>query len=261
MSYRSGIFYWFGYVLPVKERLKMIKEAGFDGVSIWWEDEKAFDREKKEEIPTLVRSTGLYLENIHLPYHLSNDLWSVDREVRERVLEVYRGWLYDASFFEVPIVVIHMSEGPTLPGPLSTGFSSLEELLDVAESLGLLLAVENTRCTEYLGDLFREMGGDHLGLCYDSSHDQLEGERGEILEDFAPYILTTHLSDNGGEEDNHWLPGEGMVDWEKTMSSLKENQYKGYLSMEVFPRDRDIGPEAFLVDAYNRIKWLAGMME
>lgn len=32
-----GIFSWFGYVMPMKERLELIKKAGFDGVTIWWE--------------------------------------------------------------------------------------------------------------------------------------------------------------------------------------------------------------------------------
>ncbi|HAN22098.1 MAG TPA: hypothetical protein DCP51_10615 [Clostridiales bacterium] len=31
-------FYWFGYDLPIKERYWLIKEAGVDGILLWWSD-------------------------------------------------------------------------------------------------------------------------------------------------------------------------------------------------------------------------------
>ncbi len=30
------IYDWFGYDLTISERYKLIKEAGFDGVLMWW---------------------------------------------------------------------------------------------------------------------------------------------------------------------------------------------------------------------------------
>ena len=32
------IYDWFGYELPIKERYRLIKEAGFDGVLLWWSE-------------------------------------------------------------------------------------------------------------------------------------------------------------------------------------------------------------------------------
>lgn len=32
------IYDWFGYELPIKERYQLIKEAGFDGVLLWWSE-------------------------------------------------------------------------------------------------------------------------------------------------------------------------------------------------------------------------------
>lgn len=49
------------------ERLHLIKEAGFDAVSAWWEDEEGTPGIKKEHFPTLARDSGLILENIHVP--------------------------------------------------------------------------------------------------------------------------------------------------------------------------------------------------
>ncbi|MGN7385233.1 hypothetical protein [Paenibacillus sp. SAFN-117] len=33
------IYDWFGYELPIKERYQLIKEAGFDGVLLWWSED------------------------------------------------------------------------------------------------------------------------------------------------------------------------------------------------------------------------------
>lgn len=35
------IFSWFGFSIPMEERFKLIKSAGFDGVLLWWSDEYA----------------------------------------------------------------------------------------------------------------------------------------------------------------------------------------------------------------------------
>lgn len=37
----TGIYYWFGYQIQNNERFKLIKEANFDNVLLWWGDEFA----------------------------------------------------------------------------------------------------------------------------------------------------------------------------------------------------------------------------
>jgi|LSQX01.1.fsa_nt_gb hypothetical protein len=32
-------FAWFGYELPKKTSFDLIKQAGFDGVTLWWNDD------------------------------------------------------------------------------------------------------------------------------------------------------------------------------------------------------------------------------
>lgn len=256
MDKRLGIFYWYGFVLPLPKRLKQIKEAGFEAVSIWWEDEMAFLCEPKEQVPHLVRREGLYLDSIHLPYYNCNDLWQDDGETRQEALEVFSSWLYGTARFQVKTLVMHLSQGKTLPGPLSIGFNSFSLLLDLAERLGVVLAVENTQCTTYLPELLDQFQSPNFCLCYDSSHDALVRDGGSVLFDLGEYIGTTHLSDNDGKEDRHWIPGEGIVDWQRTISQLRKVQYRGILSLEVLPRDRRCGPEEFLQQAYRQARSL-----
>jgi len=69
-SDRCGIFSWFGFELPLTERLKLIKETGFVSTSVWLgEEEELVKNGQKDSIPELVRSYGLFLENIHAPFN------------------------------------------------------------------------------------------------------------------------------------------------------------------------------------------------
>jgi hypothetical protein len=35
---KLGMFAWFGYDLPMRERLQIIKDAGFDATALWWDE-------------------------------------------------------------------------------------------------------------------------------------------------------------------------------------------------------------------------------
>ena len=70
-----SIFSWFGFPIPMGERFKLIKVAGFDGVLLWWSDEFAEVDGNKSLHPELARQNGLFIENIHTPIVRNNCLW------------------------------------------------------------------------------------------------------------------------------------------------------------------------------------------
>lgn len=55
------IYSWFGYDLPIKERYRLIKQAGFDGVTIWWDDD--FDKIDFRLQPENAHNAGIFIEN------------------------------------------------------------------------------------------------------------------------------------------------------------------------------------------------------
>jgi hypothetical protein len=62
------IYDWFGYALPIKERYQLIKEAGFEGVLLWWSE--YLDRGDYRSGPQIAREAGLFIENIHTPFQV-----------------------------------------------------------------------------------------------------------------------------------------------------------------------------------------------
>jgi endo-alpha-1,4-polygalactosaminidase (GH114 family) len=93
------IYDWFGYELTIKERYRLIKEAGFDGVLLWWSNGFGRDvlgRNDYRNGPQIVRKAGLFIENIHAPVENQNDLW-LDNLYGEAVFDCYLHCVIDCA--------------------------------------------------------------------------------------------------------------------------------------------------------------------
>lgn len=253
MENKLGIFSWFGFVMPLHKRLKLIKNVGFDGVTIWWEDEQGDPVIKKEEMPQLVKDAGLVFENIHVPYNKSNNFWSESDTKRNKLVEKHIRWLYECANFDIPMMVIHVSEGENPHGPNLRGIKAIEKLVYIAEELNIKIAVENTRDTVHVPAILSEIKSDVLGFCFDSSHAYLRGITCDLLSKFGDRLFATHISDNDGICDCHWLPKNGEIDWGKIKKLFPKN-YSGFLTLEVHPtrEEQKNGPEEFIRKAYKR---------
>lgn len=71
---KKGIYTWFGFEIPARERLVAIREAGFSAVMLNWEDGLP-EMRHKEGYADLARKLKLEIVNGHLPYEGANDLW------------------------------------------------------------------------------------------------------------------------------------------------------------------------------------------
>ena len=61
-----------------------------------------------------------------------------------------------------------------------------------------------------------------------------------MLELYGNRLMTLHLHDNNGEEDQHALPFTGTINWNNLKTKLDNIGYKGTISLEV---RRSIGYE------------------
>lgn len=263
-KYQLGIFSWFGFVLPLPERLKLIKDAGFDAATLWWEDEIGSPAIKKEHMPKIVRDSGLILENIHIPYDNCDDLWSEYKSSRDAVVNKYIGWLNDCAEYNIPMMVMHISDSLNLPSPNKYGLDSISRLLKVAEDLEVVIAVENTGREDYICFVLSELNSEYLGLCYDSSHNRIYSRDNlTLLEQLGNRLTATHFSDNDGNRDSHWLPGEGIINWEKVIDVFPKTEYSGYLTLEVYPTQKQLKRTArdFLAKAYQSALWIRKLCE
>ncbi|SCZ81831.1 sugar phosphate isomerase/epimerase family protein [Acidaminobacter hydrogenoformans] len=259
---KAGIFSWYGFVMPFEKRIELIRQAGFGATSLWWEDEDMPYPTKREDMPRLVREAGLFLENIHVPFNDSDALWSENNKDRETVVKRHLEWLQDCAQHQIPMMVMHLSDRPDSEASMRQGLKSLEVLTRAAEALGVVIAVENTRHNDRVRFILESLPSESLGFCFDSSHHLLT-DRGcfKLLEDFGSRLAATHISDNDGLEDRHWLPGHGVIDWQGVSRAFPLG-YSGCLTLEVSPtqEERQGTPQAFLERAYQRVAAVGGLI-
>lgn len=249
---RFGIFSWFGYRLHITQRAELIKKAGFTITSLWWGDEEKENTGSLHDLPAIVRDAGLIIDYVHAPFDNSNLLWSADNDVREKRLKVHLKWLEDCARHKIGKMVIHLTDGLEAPRPNSHGLETIKKIVAAAETMNVVVVIENIRHREHLDFVFTEIDSVNLALCYDSSHDFLWNDKPtEILSKWGSRLTTTHLCDNDGKEDRQWAIGQGVLDWKKISRALTQQKYTGPLVLEPLPKDRTQDPESFLKKSYD----------
>jgi sugar phosphate isomerase/epimerase len=258
---RIGIYSYFGYPLSFVERLDLMKAAGFRVTGIGLGMEEDLVRVGKEDlVADLVRERGMQVEYVHAPEEKCNDLWSEWEEERQEAGRVYSSGISYCKKHGIRILVIHVSKskGEQPKGLNRPGLGVIGDLVKYAEDSGVKVAIENTQRADYVDYLLENIASPWLGLCYDSSHDFLySDEPGKLLRRWGEHLLATHIGDNDGQDDKHWLPWEGSIDWGEVRKSFPVGTYEGCLNLEVFPKDAGAESAAnFLAKAHRSVEGL-----
>jgi len=191
------IFSWFGYELPLRERLALIAAAGFEATFLWLGPDQ----------PWCLRDGGTRCPN-----------WPGTRGSKSTTCMLRR-----------TLATAYGRRG-------AKGIERIRELVDLANAKGVQVAVENGGRPDYADYIFSECQDASLGFCYDSSHDLLKGNPPtEILRKWGHRLLSVHLSDNKGQHDDHLLPGEGSMGREAFAESFPSETYAGPVMLEARP--------------------------
>ena len=73
---------------------------------------------------------------------------------------------------------------------------------------------------------------DRLRVCFDVNHVFRESEV-DFVRKIGSKIATTHISDRDNINERHWLPGEGVLDWNAILDVLNEVGYNGVWMYEI----------------------------
>lgn len=249
------IYDWFGYELPMEMRYQLIKEAGFDGVLLWWGED--FGRGDYRSGPELARKAGLFLENIHAPFDSQNDLWQ-DNLDGQALADCYLQCIADCAEFEIPAVVMHLPSENHPCTPL--GLDRVKAIAEMAELLGVNVALENLWNYSNLAYVLEKIDSPRVGFCYDCCHHSNYDPDEELLSLYGSRLLALHLHDNGGSQDQHQIPFDGSVNWPETMKRISQTHYRGATALEPMNWDYvHLTPEEFLDKAYVKAKKLEAL--
>lgn len=230
-----SVFSWFGYFMPFEERIRAIKQAGFDAVMLSWEDEMAPYAYPKEAFPDAVRSLGLNITNFHAPYIGYNQIWEKTIAENADYVAAFVDMIADCARFDVPAIVVHTNDLDLDNDGmrLDNGYAFFSELAEAGERYGVDIAVENVSRTFLLRYVLDRIDTPRFGMCYDVSHDyMLHCGRGKLLREYGDRLKALHLSDNDLNLDRHMIPGEGLVPEAEVVRALQALDWH-ILSFEV----------------------------
>jgi sugar phosphate isomerase/epimerase len=255
-----GIYDCFGYGgsfdVPFEERYRLIKQAGFDCVMLWWSDKFGRGTGYQEDV-CLARKAGLNIENMHTPVHEQNCL-SSDNLDGESVYQTYLRCVEDCAAFHIPTMVIHLPDDQYPVNEL--GLQRLEKIIHKAEEEGVQVAFENLKNINNLDTVLNTFQSKFAGYCYDSCHHQNYASDMDLLGKYRNRLMALHLQDNGGKHNQHQLPFDGNIDWEEVMKKITLTGYQGATTLEPMNWDyEDLSIQEFLDCAYQKAKELDGL--
>ncbi|MEN6419291.1 MAG: TIM barrel protein [Clostridiaceae bacterium] len=240
------IYDWFGYELPIAERYRLIKAAGFDGVLLWWSE--YLGRGDYRGGPELARKAGLYVENIHAPFQVQDGLW-LDTLEGETTMNCYLKCIADCAEFEIPTVVVHLPDDDKPHTAL--GLNRIRTLAELAERLNVNIALENLSNFNNLSFVMQTVDSPRIGFCCDVGHHFRCYPKLDLPALFGSRCMALHLHDfEGGSM--HRLPFDGTIDWNKAMAGVAKMRYTGATAIEAMNWNyKELSVEDFLQKAFQ----------
>lgn len=229
-------------------------------ISLRKDDCDAFDFDRAK---MLSEKYGIELWSFHLPFMPFSIIDISAPELQKSTIEYLKGLIRKGADIGIKRFIIHPSgeriETEDRPVRMETAKKSLIILAEFAKELGAVIAVEDLprTCLGNNSDEILELisVNESLRVCFDTNH-LLNEKIPHFIEKVGDKIITTHVSDYDFDDEKHWLPFEGGIDWKEVRNSLEAVGYNGVWLYEVdfkapesMPRDRDLTCEDFVINA------------
>jgi sugar phosphate isomerase/epimerase len=255
--------------VPVRERLRLVADAGFTHISPSQgiRESTLFFNRKLARMRRVWEAHGLAVDWFHAPWTDLPALCDPNPGLRGIAAGALSYALEQIASVKARCMVVHaigkaLPEGVSLEEAKQLIGEAIEQLVEMARDLGVLIAVENLsrpvnyRINEYLLDALPA-----LGLCLDAGHALVAGNLPELLERYAGRVVCTHFHDNHGRADEHLLPGDGIADWVRIQRELAAAGYGGPWGCETIIDDRNgssrLEARAIVVEAAKRMRLIA----
>ena len=235
-----------------KETINAIKNAGFKDVFIQYYHRNDLEFNELEQID-YCRELGLNIIFCHLGYKNINEIW-LDGEIGEKVTNEYIKDLELMNQKQINMVVMHLTTRREPPMYNEIGLERIKRIVKYAKELGIKIAFENTRKQGYLEYVLGNIKDDNVGICFDTGHCHAHFDDKFDYAFFKDRYFAVHMHDNDKSGDLHLLPFDGTIDWTDVLLKLKENNYRGPITLELFYRNDYLNQtiEEFYKEGYDR---------
>ena len=227
-----------------EKALAMIKEAGFEAMDYSLNQrgngaaiDLADHIKKAEAIRKTLDSLALSCTQAHapfgLPYGMKFDL--TDRNFSDMVRS-----LEFAAVLGAKQVVVHSVDVPQDADFAEYNLSFYKALEPYAKNCGVQIAVENLvgyvfERPDHFSHFIRLLDSPVFCACVDMGHAALTGLPPEdyIAGMDTGILKCVHMQDTDGKVDRHWIPYQGVQNWENIVKALAAYGYDGEMDLEI----------------------------
>ena len=231
------------------------------------------------ELREETRQAGVDFVDAHAPFRRYGDLFIPDEHDRRLMIARQKLNLLLVNELGVKTCTFHAGSEDypqyTLAEHRDALYRSLDELLPLAEKLDIIICLENglmpLNTVDELAGCVQKFDSPYLGVCLDVGHanlkENLSPERepnrmwassglpfvreARIAERLLPYVVNCHIHDNHGVRDDHDLPGNGDIDWQRIVPLLRSAPRLQSIQSEVLTGRRNI-PIRILAETFRR---------
>ena len=251
-----------GSSMGMDDYLRTVKSLGFETTFTGICPELS----EQEKLAELISKHGLEYEFTHSDFAGINNMW-LEGEDGDAMLATLKRNVDFTAAVGVDKTVVHLSSGNTPPSISDVGRARYVELVEYAASKGVAIEFENLRKLANVAwamETFEDY--DNVGFCWDCGHENCYTKEIEFMPLFGKRLVCTHIHDNRGikDGDDHMLPFDGSLDFDRFARRMKESGYKGSIMLEVFKSDafyKDITCEEYLLRAAAAAKRLRDMVD
>lgn len=237
----------------------------------------AADLKKKYECLKPLLGREVRFPSVHLPFW-----WGAERPAQpeefERDVCARRLAFLIERFLPLGMKNLTMHPGSKLEGQeradgIENVRKTVRSMIPTVEKYGLSLNLEV--CPRgSLGGVPEEMEAlldgmpDCVGICFDVNHaDKRYKEVPQWIARLKNRIRAFHISDSDGEDECHWFPGLGALDWPAVMKEINAIDHDCVLIYEVTADglkqpaflNREFDPRFYLRQVARNMKWLQSL--
>ena len=237
------------------ETIEIISDLGYDGLEIVADTPHAFlplvDEEFKK-IKSSLENRRLLVSNINANTVFGWNLEQGNEEKFEPSIsnknETLRKWRVEYTKKTIKMAAELNAPSVCITSGIKNMKNIEDEMIQINKSLFEVLEFAEKNnvsiCMEYEPGLLIEKSDDvfelsknfkNLGLNLDTCHvEVLNEDFSKVIHKFKHKIFHTHISDCKDSIHYHLIPGYGEIDFTKIFSNLKEINYDGFLTAELY---------------------------
>jgi len=238
----------------IEDSIRSIASIGYSGIELMCDTPHAFPplsnkkidsikntlKENKMEISNLNGFMLCAIQDFHHPSWIEKNF-----EDRQKRIEHTKNCIELAKKLDVKTVSTEPGGPPTERGvkkDLEVFSAGINEVLPIAQKNNVKLLIEPEpgllveNSSQFL-DFISKFDTKYLGLNFDIGHFFCVGENPDrLIKTLKDYLIHVHLEDiSKTRKHYHLVPGTGAIDFYKIFDALSEINYKGYITIELYP--------------------------